>query len=142
MVKQTFDETYIMLYFQQRQTRLRCCWSILSKLNLAQSIFIIGSVWPWNWNSTHINLNNVMLWSIHICKIFAKTLHCFFFCFFFFWGGGVRYSFLPFALTRYCALHLRPCEKTRKTYFAGGLAGFSQRYVHSLNKFYIIGNMK
>ena len=84
------------------------------------SIFIIGSVWPWNWYCTHINLNNVILWGIiPICKIFAKTWHCLF-CF------GVRYSFWPFALTRECALHLRPCEKTPETYFAGGLAGFSK----------------
>ena len=85
-----------------------------------RSIFIIGSVWRWNWYCTHINLNNVILWGIiPICKIFAKTWH-FLFCF------GVCYSFWPFALTRECALHLRPCEKTRKTYFAGGLAGFSK----------------
>ena len=31
-----------------------------------------------------------------------------------------------FALTRECALHLRPCEKTPETYFAGGLAGYSK----------------
>ena len=85
-----------------------------------RSIFIIGRVWPWNWYCTHINLNNVILWGIiPICKNFAKTWHCLF-CF------GARYSFWPFALTRECALHLRPCEKTRKTYFAGGLAGFSK----------------
>ena len=86
----------------------------------SRSIFIIGSVWRWNWYSTHINLYNVILWGIiPICKIFGKTWH-FLFCF------GVCYSFWPFALTRECALHLRPCEKTRKTYFAGGLAGFSK----------------
>ena len=34
--------------------------------------------------------------------------------------------FLPFALTRECALHLRLCEKTRKTYFACSLVGFSK----------------
>ena len=85
-----------------------------------RSIFIIGSVWRWNWYCTHMNLNNVILWGIiPICKIFAKRWH-FLFCF------GVCYSFWPFALTRECALHLRPCEKTRKTYFAGGLAGFSK----------------
>ena len=83
-----------------------------------RSIFIIGSVWRWNWYCTHINLNNVILWGIiPICKIFAKTWHCLL-CF------GVRYSFWPFALTRECALHLRPCEKTPETYFADGLAGF------------------
>ena len=85
-----------------------------------RSIFIIGRVWPWNWYCTHINLNNVILWGvIPICKIFAKTWHCLF-CF------GAHYSFWPFALTRECALHLRPCEKTHETYFAGGLAGFSK----------------
>ena len=85
-----------------------------------RSIFIIGSVWPWNWYCTHINLNNVILWGIiPICKIFAKIWHCLF-CF------GVRYNFWPFALTRECALHLRPCKKTPETYFAGGLAGFSK----------------
>ena len=85
-----------------------------------RSIFIIGSVWRWNWYCTHINSNNVILWGIiPICKVFAKTWH-FLFCF------GVCYSFWPFALTRECALHLRPCEKMRKTYFAGGLAGFSK----------------
>ena len=100
--------------------RFRSCWNIVSKLNLAPSIFIIGSVWRWNWYCTHINLNNVILWGIiPICKIFAKTWH-FLFCF------GVCYSFCPFALTRECALHLRPCEKRRKTYFAVGLAGFSK----------------
>ena len=85
-----------------------------------RSIFIIGSVWLWNWYCTHINLNNVILWGIiPICKMFAKTWHCLF-CF------GARYSFWPFALTRECALHLRPCEKTPETYFAGGLTGFSK----------------
>ena len=72
----------------------RSCWNIVSKLNLARSIFIIGSVWRWNWYCTHINFNNVILWGIiPICKIFAKTWH-FLFCF------GMCYSFWPFALTR------------------------------------------
>ena len=85
-----------------------------------RSMFIIGSFWRWNWYSTHINLNDVILCGIYpICKILAKTWH-FLFCF------GERYSFSPFALTRECALHLRPCEKTRKTYFACGLAGCLQ----------------
>ena len=85
-----------------------------------RSIFIIGSVWRWNCYSTYINLKNVILWGIiQICKIFAKTWHCLL-CF------GVRNSFWHFALTRECSLHLRPCEKTRKAYFAGGLAGFSK----------------
>ena len=84
-----------------------------------RSIFIKGSVWPWNWYCTHVNLNNVIWGIIPICKIFAKTWRCLF-CF------GVRYSFWPFALTRECALHLRPCEKTPETYFAGGPAGFSK----------------
>ena len=49
-----------------------------------RSIFIIGSVWPWNWYCTHINLNNVILWGIiPICKIFAKRWHCSFL----FWGA-------------------------------------------------------
>ena len=82
---------------------------------------IIGSVRQWNWNCTHINLNNVIIWGIiPICKILAKTWHCLF-CF------GMRYSFWTFPLNRECALHLWLCEKkTRKTYFAGGLAGFSK----------------
>ena len=101
-------------------TRFRSCWNIVWNWIWPRSIFIIGSVWRWNWYCTNRNLNNVILWGIiPVCKIFAKTWH-FLFCF------GVCYSFWPFALTRECALHLPPCEKTRKTYFAGGLAGFSK----------------
>ena len=101
-----------------------------------RSIFIIGSVWRWNWYCTHINLNNVILWGIiPICKIFAKTWH-FLFCF------GVRYSFWPFALTRECALHLRPCEKTPEPNSQAVLPVSRKRYGQSLNKFYILRNRK
>ena len=85
-----------------------------------RSIFIIVSVWRWNWYSTHINLSNDILWGIiPICKIFVNLWH-YLFCF------GARYSFWPFALTGECALRLRLCERRRKTYFACGLLGFSK----------------
>ena len=38
-------------------------------------------------------------------------------------------------------MHLRSCEKMRKTYFACGVVGFSKRNVESLNKFYIMWNI-
>ena len=98
----------------------RSCRNIVSKWDLAPVNFIIGRVWWWNWYSAHINLNNCILWGIiPISRIFAKKWH-FLSC------SGGRYSFWPFALNRDCALHFRPCERRRKTYFACGLAGFSK----------------
>ena len=99
----------------------------------SRSIFIIGSVWRWNWYSIHINLNNVILWGIiQICEIFVKPWN-YLFCF------GVRYSFWPFALTRECALRLLLCEKSLKTYFACGLVGFSkiERWIPELVLYYV-----
>ena len=81
--------------------RFRSCWSILSKMD--RSIFIIGSIWRWNWYSTHINLYAIILLDIiPICKIFAKTWH-FLFCF------GVNYSFWAFALTTHVGSALCIC---------------------------------
>ena len=98
----------------------RSCWNIVSKLNLAPVNFHNKKCLAMKLILYTINLNNGIFWGIiPICKIFAKTWH-FLFCF------GVCYSFWPFALTSECALNLRPCEKTRKTYFAGGLAALSK----------------
>ena len=101
-----------------------------------RSIFIIGRVWWWNWYSAHINLNNGILWGIiPICRIFAKKWHILF-C------SGGSYNFWPFALTRECALHFRPCKGGAKPISHAVLPVSPKRNGESLNKFYIMRNKK
>ena len=116
--------------------RFPSCWNIVLKLDLAQVNFhntcrkcLAMKLIQYTYKILIMSYYEVSFQSVRFLSKHGSACS---FCF------GVCYCFWPFALTKECPLHLRPCEKTVKPISHRVLPVSRKRNGESQNKFYIM----